>query len=565
MLWILLASHPVLSQISISVDSFYASRGDTILLPVCVGDVTDSNIESMQFDFFFSDSILFPIDGTLKGTIAEDWGNLFLNKNNSGELRCGAFGVDYLSGSGVLVFFRFLVVGDWGDSTALEIRNFVFNNGSPAIAVNNGRLIVEKKVNLMIHSNIPNLLVQVDGKSHRLPFSIEVSPFSIHPISFDSVLIESAGARYVFRSRSDGKSFGLPVEVDSTDLDLGLIYQKQFFLNINSSYNHTEGEGWYDADSMAHFNAAKYDSASNSIRYYFLYWSGDTLLTNESGTIKMNTPKTLTANYVEEDYIAISYNIENAGGTIPSVPGVWVEKGEELEVTAFPEGGYYFLGWGGDTSSTVNPLVFTVTHPFNLIAKFGNIFPVELSAWSVKAFPGRVVKLVWRTKSETDNYGFYVQRKDSTSCFKDIAFIKGHGNSTASHTYLFTDKNLDKGNYSYRLKQIDYSGKCSFSSLKTVQVLPIGENFFVENYPNPFNPSTTINYQLSEGANVKIFVFDLLGRRIRTLVDKVEEAGNHSVRWDGYDENSMQVPAGVYIVKMKANQFNAIRKMILIK
>ncbi|GBD93200.1 flagellar basal body rod modification protein [bacterium BMS3Abin05] len=85
------------------------------------------------------------------------------------------------------------------------------------------------------------------------------------------------------------------------------------------------------------------------------------------------------------------------------------------------------------------------------------------------------------------------------------------------------------------------------------------------NYPNPFNPSTTIDYQLPEAANVKMVIYDLLGRQIRTLVDRNEEAGYHAISWDSRNENGMQVPAGIYILKLHANKYTAIRKMVLMK
>ncbi len=85
------------------------------------------------------------------------------------------------------------------------------------------------------------------------------------------------------------------------------------------------------------------------------------------------------------------------------------------------------------------------------------------------------------------------------------------------------------------------------------------------NYPNPFNPSTTIDYQLPETANVKMVIYDLLGRQIRILIDKDQEAGYHSAKWDGCNDSGMPVSAGIYILKFKANAYTAIRKMIFMK
>ena len=86
-----------------------------------------------------------------------------------------------------------------------------------------------------------------------------------------------------------------------------------------------------------------------------------------------------------------------------------------------------------------------------------------------------------------------------------------------------------------------------------------------ENYPNPFNPTTTIDYQLPEAASVRIVVYDLLGQRIRTLIDKDQKAGYHSVRWNGRNDSGMPVSAGIYILRLTANKYTAIKKMIFMK
>ncbi len=87
----------------------------------------------------------------------------------------------------------------------------------------------------------------------------------------------------------------------------------------------------------------------------------------------------------------------------------------------------------------------------------------------------------------------------------------------------------------------------------------------LDNYPNPFNPSTTISYQLPEPESVKLEIFDVLGRHVRTLVDKPQSAGNHSVVWDGRDQRGQKVASGIYIYSMKAGSFFDRRKLLLLK
>ncbi len=85
------------------------------------------------------------------------------------------------------------------------------------------------------------------------------------------------------------------------------------------------------------------------------------------------------------------------------------------------------------------------------------------------------------------------------------------------------------------------------------------------NYPNPFNPSTRIRYDVPDRSHVKIEVFDMLGRKIRTMADYMHAAGSYTAAWDGRDDHAAAVPAGIYIVRIQTDQFMQSRKMILIR
>ena len=85
------------------------------------------------------------------------------------------------------------------------------------------------------------------------------------------------------------------------------------------------------------------------------------------------------------------------------------------------------------------------------------------------------------------------------------------------------------------------------------------------NYPNPFNPTTTISYDLPEQAQITLGIYDLLGKRIKTLVHQSQDAGKQIVMWDGTDDVGRQVSAGVYLYRIQAGQFAQTRKMLFLK
>ncbi|UCE25440.1 MAG: T9SS type A sorting domain-containing protein, partial [Candidatus Zixiibacteriota bacterium] len=86
-----------------------------------------------------------------------------------------------------------------------------------------------------------------------------------------------------------------------------------------------------------------------------------------------------------------------------------------------------------------------------------------------------------------------------------------------------------------------------------------------QNYPNPFNPSTTIMYSLQERARVTVDVYNVLGQRVRRLIDETQPAGNHSVIWNGDDNSGGQVASGFYFYRVKAGDKIDNKKMLLLK
>lgn len=85
------------------------------------------------------------------------------------------------------------------------------------------------------------------------------------------------------------------------------------------------------------------------------------------------------------------------------------------------------------------------------------------------------------------------------------------------------------------------------------------------NHPNPFNPETTITYELPYKAEVKLEIYDLLGQKIRTLASGIGESGYHRTLWDGRDDAGRTVASGVYIYTMQAGDFVQARKMVLLR
>ncbi|MBT4503537.1 MAG: T9SS type A sorting domain-containing protein, partial [Gemmatimonadetes bacterium] len=85
------------------------------------------------------------------------------------------------------------------------------------------------------------------------------------------------------------------------------------------------------------------------------------------------------------------------------------------------------------------------------------------------------------------------------------------------------------------------------------------------NHPNPFNPETTIGYDVAEKGSVRLRVYDVAGQVVRELIDSVQPAGSYRVVWDGRDKDGAQVANGVYLYELTAGDYRAIRKMTMMK
>ncbi|MDQ3022679.1 MAG: Cys-Gln thioester bond-forming surface protein [Bacteroidota bacterium] len=187
--------------------------------------------------------------------------------------------------------------------------------------------------------------------------------------------------------------------------------------------------------------------------------------------------------------------------------------------------------------------------------------PVELSAFS-SFVNNRNVVLSWLTVSESNNSGFNIERRLAGNInWNVVGNVAGNGTSNLSHSYNFTDRNLESGKYIYRLKQVDLNGNFEYHNLVNEVEVGVPSKFNLsQNYPNPFNPSTKINFELATEGNVSIKIFDNLGREVSTLINEFKTAGYYT-----FDFNASNLPSGLYFYRMDATGFNKVMKMTLVK
>lgn len=192
--------------------------------------------------------------------------------------------------------------------------------------------------------------------------------------------------------------------------------------------------------------------------------------------------------------------------------------------------------------------------------------PVELFAFSANV-QGNEILLEWETATEINNLGFELQRsKDNPENFSKLAFLKGNGTSVSPNKYVYRDQNLTDGTYFYRLKQVDFDGRIEYSGVVNVNIGHQPDEFMLaQNYPNPFNPETCISYSLAQSGPVKLLIFDINGKIVKTLVNKFQNTGNYQAIWNGCNDRAIPVASGMYYYKIVTNNGVKFRKMTLIK
>jgi hypothetical protein len=197
--------------------------------------------------------------------------------------------------------------------------------------------------------------------------------------------------------------------------------------------------------------------------------------------------------------------------------------------------------------------------------------PVQMTEIQAKASAKDGITLRWTTESELNNVGFHVWRSEAEDKpYKRISnvLIPGHGNSSSQNTYSFSDRDIQVGKtYWYKIEAVSAGGKSEFLGPISAQgAVPVPDRFALsQNYPNPFNPATAAGYELPEDSKVLIRIYTMLGKQVKTLVEKPEQAGRYSVSWDGTDSQGLLVPSGIYFMQMQAGNFSSVRKMTLIR
>lgn len=206
--------------------------------------------------------------------------------------------------------------------------------------------------------------------------------------------------------------------------------------------------------------------------------------------------------------------------------------------------------------------------------------PVELASFSA-TLVGNGVRLTWLTQSEKDNLGFILERKEDCMAWEVIASyqthdeLRGQGFSTMPTYYKFFDDSVQTNRiYHYRLADVNMNGTITYhapivitisASVTLAASSSPGEFELHPAFPNPFNPTTLLHYNVPYNTHLHMAVFDMTGRHVRTLLSQRQVAGHYSVTWDGTNETGELLGSGVYFIRCQIETLMRTQKVLLLR
>ena len=206
-----------------------------------------------------------------------------------------------------------------------------------------------------------------------------------------------------------------------------------------------------------------------------------------------------------------------------------------------------------------------------------NTLPVELSSFTAVLASSDMVTLNWVSQSESNMIGYNVYRNSSNELNSAIRINPTTiiaSNTSNECAYSYTDDFVANGEYWYWLESAEMTGENEFHGPISIKV-GNNENIIdpaydfkhrlVGAYPNPFNPSTSIQYEVAKASDIEISIFNAKGQKVRTFNQTHNSKGVYSVTWNGLDENNNKVSSGVYFYTMTVENETQTKKMMLIK
>lgn len=326
----------------------------------------------------------------------------------------------------------------------------------------------------------------------------------------------------------------------TVDLGRGTVISRGNLTFFNEGYFQA-GEGTLEFNGVTWQNKAgsRFDPGTSTV--IFNGSGSQDLIIDTASTFSLNNVRILSPFVSITGNLVVTGNCEVAEGS-----SVFVEAGGSLTIQGT---------FTGDPSSVQGD---------------GSVsLPVQLTSFTVAARRLEAI-LQWSTATEVNNYGFEIERRTVQGSFKArgneewtvVGFVRGAGTSTMPREYAFRDSRIEAGRYAYRLRQVDFDGSFSYTSAAEIEIGSAAKELALgSNYPNPFNPETSIEFTVPREGRATLTVYNMIGQEVATLFDGVAEAGKiHRVTFSG-----SSMPSGLYFYRLEFGSTTIVKRMMLLK
>ena len=324
-----------------------------------------------------------------------------------------------------------------------------------------------------------------------------------------------------------------------------------FWYTGGTSYPTSMTVNYYTGQNPANTLGGNFSNSHTSITPVGTFSGGYADITYYFGDNETYTITTPASNTVLSKYNPTSWEVFHLGG------GIWQSQ----------------LTFNAATQTYSDKVLGLTSFSDFALTDETSPLPVDLASFNALV-TNRDIKINWTTSHEINNQGFDIERRMQTdiktntySSWISLTNITGHGTTNEAHTYSYTDRRLTTGKYQYRLKQTDFNNNIEYFTLHSPDIVEIGKPMnsdISQNYPNPSNPKSKIDYQIPFNGKVSLKVYDIIGREVVTIVEEIKEAGFYTAEFDGTN-----LASGVYFYRILAEgegqKYVNTKKMILVK
>ncbi len=322
----------LLGQVNVNVpDTSVVTGTKTISYPIYVDSLTNCGIYSYQFKINFDDQVINMIGVEVEGTLSTQFMPPVVNANVDGQIEVGSYGVNALTGCGVLIYMIVEIIGDYPDSSVIQVDNFIFNGGNPQAIINNGIIRISPQlvhVNFMANIDRP-VQILVDNIPKTIPFDTTWIKASAHSIGSISPQYLSSKERAIFESWSDGGDT-LHFIAPMTDTSFFCQMRIEYFLEVLSEFGDVQGRGWYADGSVATILTDSVVFQGDTTRHIFDHWdgTGQNAYHGEQriASIQISDSLTQVAHWRTQHYLKIESMYGNVNGE------GWYDEGQQVNL-----------------------------------------------------------------------------------------------------------------------------------------------------------------------------------------------------------------------------------------